>query len=237
MAEPGSGPIRNPRWTDACSAEPQALIIKSDNDTVDGMFSTIDPDTRAVTALLRSALTRSGMSQGSFAHALGTSGSRFSTYLTGSTRPSGHFCMRARRLADALAAADSAGFMSAPATSAAMQGYLRAGEPEWAWRMLLQGRDHLQLMLSKQDEELIGSWEAAPGATGSGEFDALLAALTLHEFNAAGLAAPEWAHVEPLSQPWVIEHPFLTRDRVIAKTPEWLRELNIFVPGRDLITA
>jgi hypothetical protein len=201
------------------------------------MFQTIDPDTRAVTALLRSALTTSGMSQGSFAHALGTSGSRFSTYLTGSTRPSGHFCMRARRLADALRAAEGVGLMSAPATGAAIEGYLRAGEPDWAWRMLLQGRDHLQLMLSKQDEELIGSWEAAPASTGSCEFDALLAALTLHEFETAGIAGPEWTRVEPLSEAWFLEHPFLTRDRVIAKTPQWLRELNIFVPGRDLITA
>ena len=201
------------------------------------MFQTLDPDTRAVTGLLRSALTVSGMPQGSFARAMGTSGSRFSTYLAGSTRPSAHFCLRAQRLANSLAAADGVGLMSAPSTAAAIANHLRAGEREWAWRMLLQGRDHLQLMLTKQDDELTASWEAAPGSTGSREFDALLAALAQHEFEAAGLGAPEWTRIEPLAEPWIPMHPFLTRERAMAKTPAWLRELNIFVPGRDLVTA
>ena len=30
---------------------------------------------------------------------------------------------------------------------------------------------------------------------------------------------------------------FLSHKRVMAKTPEWLRELNIYIPERDLVTA
>ena len=118
-----------------------------------------------------------------------------------------------------------------------MREQLIAEDREWAWRMLLQGRDHLRSMLSTQDDELIGSWEAAPGSTGSAELDVLLGALARHEFEDAGRAAPDWTHADPLPEPWVPDHPFLSRDRVIAKTPEWLRGLNIFVPERDLITA
>lgn len=197
----------------------------------------LDPDTQAVTALLRGALTASGLSQGAFARVLGTSGSRFSTYLAGSTRPSAHFCMRAQRLAHSLETAGRVGLMSAPQTAAALREQLLTGDRDWAWRMLLQGRDHLQLMLTKQDDELIGSWEAAPGPTGSAEFDSLLAALTRHEFEAAGRVEPEWTRIAPLAEPLVPTHPFLSRERVMAKTPEWLRQLNIFVPERDLVTA
>jgi hypothetical protein len=127
--------------------------------------------------------------------------------------------------------------MSAPATAAAVREQLRAGDRAWAWRMVLQGRDHLQLMLEKQDDELIPSWEAAPGPTGSKEFDTLLAALARHEFEAVGRTAPEWACIGPLSEPWIPEHPFLSLERAAAKTPAWLRELNIYIPERDLITA
>lgn len=201
------------------------------------MTQTLDPDTRAVVALLRGALAASGMSQGAFARALGTSASRFSTYLSGTTRPSAQFCMRAHRLARSLAAAGALGLMSAPATAAAMREQLNLGDRAWVWRMLLQGRDHLQLMLEKQDDELLGSWEAAPSSTGSIEFDALLAALAMHEFEIAGRDAPDWARISPLAEPWIPEHPFLSPERSMVKTPEWLKELNIYVPERDLVTA
>lgn len=201
------------------------------------MTLTRDPDTRAVMALLRDALAASGMPQGAFARGLRTSASRFSTYLSGATRPSAHFCMRAQRLAHSLEAAAALGLMSAPATATALQEQLHAGDREWAWRMLLQGRDHLRLMLEKQDDELVGSWEAAPISTGSTEFDTLLAALASHEFETAGRIAPEWARIDPLPEPWIPEHPFLSPERAMLKTPEWLRELNIYVPERDLVTA
>lgn len=200
-------------------------------------MQTLDPDTRAVVAFLREALATSGMSQRAFARTLNTSASRFSTYLTGTTRPSAQFCMRARRLAHSLTAASALGLMSAPATAAAMREQLTLGDRAWAWRMLLQGRDHLRLMLEKQEDDLLGSWEAAPSSTGTIEFDALLAALAKHEFEIAGRIAPDWARIDPLPEPWIPEHPFLSAERAIAMTPTWLQELNIYVPERDLVTA
>lgn len=213
------------------------LLIESDNTYRSGVRETLDIDTRAVTALLRAALARSGLSQASFARALGTSGPRFSTYLAGSTRPSAHLLVRAQRLAGAMEGAEQQGLMSAPLTAIAVREQLRAGDHTWAWRMLLQGRDHLRSMLSEQDDALLGSWEAAPSPTGSAGFDALLAALAHREFEAVGRPAPDWTDTAPLDQAWIPHHPFLSPERAMAQTPEWLRALNIFVPNRDLVTA
>lgn len=127
--------------------------------------------------------------------------------------------------------------MSAPITAGLMREHLQAGEVEWVWRMLLQGRDHLGLILGEDDEELIDSWEAEPATVGSPEWDALLAAVPSHEFERAGRGTPAWALDDPLKDSWMPEHPFLSPERVIAQTPDWLRRRNIYVPARDLVTA
>lgn len=196
-----------------------------------------DRDTREVIALLREAVACSAMSQAGFARALGTSAPRLATYLSGETRPSAHLLMRARRLGRALGAAAGRGLMSAPVTAVLMRKYFLAREVEWVWRMLLQGRDHLGLILAEGDQELIDSWEAGPASVGSAEWDALLGAVVSHEFERVGLGAPTWALNHPLRDPWVPEHPFLSPERVRAQTPDWLRRRNIYVPARDLVTA
>lgn len=201
------------------------------------MAHPVDRDTAEVMALLREAVAASGLSQAAFARALGTSAPRLSTYLTGDTRPSAQFLVRARRLGDALGAAATRGLMSAPVTAAAMREYFLAGEIEWIWRMLLQGRDQLAATVEERDQVLLDAWEAEPGTVGSAEWDALLAALVAHELEAAGLEAPAWSLRQPLSDPWMPEHPFLSPDRVRAQTPDWLSDQNIYVPARDLVTA
>ena len=193
----------------------------------------MDKDSQAVSDLLNRALTESGLSQAAFATALGTSASRFSTYRSGRTKPTAQFFLRAGRLAQALHAAREYRIMSAPATAAAIR---EASDEEWAWRMLLQGRDHLRLLLRRHDGSE-AAWEAAPGTTGEPGFDTLLAVLTAHEFKAAGQDPPEWSKVEPLADPWIPEHPFLDPDEIIQQTPDYLARLNIFVPARDLVTA
>ncbi|NUR94894.1 MAG: helix-turn-helix transcriptional regulator [Kribbellaceae bacterium] len=193
----------------------------------------MDKDSRAVGALLDKALAESGLSQAAFATALGTSASRLSTYRSGKTKPTAQFFLRAQRIARALHNAREYRVMTAPATAASIR---EATDDDWAWRMLMQGRDHLRLLLLRHDGSE-AAWEAAPGTTGHAGFDALLAALTAHEFRAAGEDPPEWSKVEALSEPWVPEHPFLDREEVIEETPGYLAELNIFVPARDLVTA
>ncbi|MGL5818001.1 MAG: helix-turn-helix domain-containing protein [Phycicoccus sp.] len=201
------------------------------------MKQSIDEDTAEVIAVLREAVTSSGLSHNAFARALGTSGPRLSTYLAGETRPSAHFVIRARRLGQALGAAAARGLMTAPATAAAMRADLRRREVDWVWRMLLQGRDHLALILAGHDAMLAGSWEAAPSSTGSAGWDAFLAAVVAHEFETAGATAPGWSVHAPLPEPWMPDHPFLDPDRIRALTPAWLSRHNIHVPARDLAAA
>jgi len=197
----------------------------------------IDRDAAELMALLREAVTVSRLSQAGFARALSTSAPRLSTYLTGDTRPSAQFLVRARRLGQALGAAASRGLMSAPATATAMREYVRGGEVEWIWRMLLRGRDHFAAMAEERDQVLLDAWEAEPGTVGSAEWDALLSAVVAHELQATGLEAPDWALRQPLADTWMPEHPFLSPDRVRAQTPDWLSRQNIYVPARDLVTA
>lgn len=187
--------------------------------------------------ILRDAMASSGLSQTAFSRALGTSSPRLSTYLAGTTRPSAHFLMRARRLGRALGAAASGGLMSAPVTATAMRRYHLAGDVGWTWRMLLQGRDHLRLALVSGEQDLLDAWEAEPSTIGAREWDALLAAIVRHEFDRAGVESPAWSRIERLREPWMPEHPFLSPGRVQTQTPDWLRELNIYVPERDLVTA
>lgn len=197
----------------------------------------VDRDTQEVRNVLRSATSSSGLSQNAFARVLGTSGSRFSTYLTGGTRPSAQFLMRSQRLGRALGFAATKGLMSAPITATAMRKYRLAGDVPWIWRMLLQGRDHLRLALTSNDQDLIDSWEAEPVSVGESGWDALLAAIVHHEFVSAGREPPSWSCTDPLGQPWISEHPFLSPQRVVEQTPGWLSRQNIFVPARDLVTA
>ncbi|MEV0291427.1 MULTISPECIES: helix-turn-helix transcriptional regulator [unclassified Kribbella] len=193
----------------------------------------MDKDSQAVIELLNRALAESGLSQAAFATALGTSASRFSTYRSGKTKPTAQFLMRAGRIARALQAAREYRIMTAPATATAIR---EASDEDWAWRMLLQGRDHLRLLLDRHDGSE-AAWEAAPGPTGQAGFDALLAVLTAHEFETAGEDPPEWTKNKALLDPWIPEHPFLERAEIIEQTPAYLAEANIFVPARDLVTA
>jgi transcriptional regulator with XRE-family HTH domain len=193
----------------------------------------MDRDSQAVIELLNDALTESGLSQAAFATALGTSASRFSTYRSGKTKPTAQFFLRARRIAHALHAAHEYRIMSAPATATAIR---EATDEDWAWRMLLQGRDHLRLLLHRHDGSE-AAWEAAPTTTGHAGFDTLLAVLTAHEFETAGEAPPEWTKNKTLPAPWIPSHPFLNQDEIINQTPKYLAQANIFIPARDLVTA
>ena len=127
--------------------------------------------------------------------------------------------------------------MSAPVTAVKMREHLASDDVDWVWRMLLQGRDHLGLILDADEPALIGSWEAEPVSAGATGWDALLAAITAREFERAGHSAPGWALTDPLPKAWIPDHPFLDPERVKARTPAWLSDRNIFIPARDLVTA
>lgn len=138
----------------------------------------------------------------------------------GFDKPSATLYLRALRIADGLTRARTHGLMSAPDTAAAIRDAVRAGDDDWAWRMLLQGRDHLRLMLGEHPEA-IGAWEAIPKSTGQVEWDTLLAAITRQTLSEGAAAMPDWTDPSSLDTPWMPEHPLLTADEVIARTPNF----------------
>lgn len=69
----------------------------------------------------------------------------------------------------------------------AMRESFLAADVGWTWRMLLQGRDHLALLVAERHQVLLDAWEAVPGTVGSAGWDALLAAVSAHELESADL--------------------------------------------------
>ena len=196
----------------------------------------MDADTRAVTEALDAALIDSGLSQDAFAAALGTSASRLSTYRSGKVIPSATLFLRAVRLARAMSGAREMGLMTAPQAGAEIAQALRENDETWAFKMALQGRDHLRTLLERLPA-LAAAWEAAPRSTGRAEWDTLLAALTAHEFDAAGRSAPEWTTGRRLDEAWVLDSPRLDERQIRERTPAWLAARGIYANERDLVTA
>jgi len=108
--------------------------------------------------------------------------------------------------------------MTPQSTAREIHRALRQGDNLWALKMTLQGRDHLRELLRGHDEAS-RAWTAAPRTTGDRRWDALLAALTEHEFEAADLKAPSWpdAHDKRLEEDdaWVLPSLRLMRRRSV----------------------
>lgn len=168
------------------------------------------------------------------ASALGTSGPRFSTYRAGRTAPNAWFVHRALRIAEGLSRAHRLNLMTPLSTRDEIAKALQDGDEGWAFRMLIQGRDHLQLSLSNQAAD---AWWAEPSSTGSAQWDALLAAIVRNEFETANLAAPKWTDTGPLRSEWLWESPFADPATVRRETPDYLARLGIFIRARDLETC
>lgn len=195
----------------------------------------MDEDTREVVTRLEGALARSGLSLRGFAAALGTSHSRLSSYLRGTSSPSAAFFLRALRLGNALGEAEAAGWMTPPRTAGALATALARDDERWAFKLVTQARDQVASLLASPGS-LVDAWEARPGTSGDDRWDALLAALVGHEFTAAGRTPPAWTDRPPLVE-WVMPNLLLDVREVRRATPEWLAERGIFIAGRDLVTA
>jgi len=185
---------------------------------------------------LRAALRTSQLTQTAFAAALETSQPRLSTYLSGRVSPSASFFVRARRAGKALAELARLHLLSAPTMALALRSALSKNDEDWAFRLLIQGRDHLRMVLA-QHPDLRAGWIAAPLSAGRLEWDTLTAAVVGHEFTCAGLEPPLWTRREPLPVSWSFPSLLLAPDEVRAATPDWLACLNVFLPARDLVTA
>lgn len=195
----------------------------------------MDQDTQAVIERLNDALDKSGLSMRQFAHALGTSPSRFVAYRNGQTAPSAAFLMRAERIADALAQAREGHIPSSIDAVDTLRRAVKKGNDDWTYALALEIRDRLHSIL-RSHRELAAAWEAQPPAV-ENRWQALTAAFVGREFDQAGLTPPRWTATEPLKSEWVLDTPRLTDAQIKDQTPAWLAERNIFIAEKDLVTA
>jgi hypothetical protein len=126
--------------------------------------------------------------------------------------------------------------MTADSTVRAVNEALETGDHLWAFKMVVQGRDHLRLLLTHGDGPL-DSWAHRSVRVVDRRYDLLLRALVAHEFAEHGQPGPRWAGTERLAQPWLLENPVLRAERTREQTPHWLCEINIYIAERDLFTA
>lgn len=195
----------------------------------------IDQDTQAVIERLEAALAASGLSMRQFAHALGTSPSRFSSYCGGKVSPSAAFLIRAERIANALQQARNE---NVPTAIDAMDSIRRAaskGDEDWTYALTLEARDRLRDTLCRR-KALAAAWEAVPTDKIGDRWRTLVAAFVSYEFAIADLPSPAWAAAPKLECEWVLDTPRLSDDEIKRQTPDWLAERNIFIAEKDLVT-
>jgi transcriptional regulator with XRE-family HTH domain len=195
----------------------------------------IDQDTQAVIDRLEVVLATSALSMRKFAHALGTSPARFSTYRTGKVAPSAAFLLRAERIADALRQARRDKVPSVIDAFESIQRAHQQGDDDWTFALCVEARDRLRDILRRQ-RTLASAWEAQPPVDVDDRWRTLLAAFVSHEFVEAGLPSPKWTNAPTLVTEWVLDTPRLTAAQIKRQTPAWLAERNIFIAEKDLVT-
>lgn len=195
----------------------------------------IGQDTQAVIDRLDAAVAASGLSLRQFAHALGTSPSRLSSYRTGRVAPSAAFLLRAERIANALRQARRD---IVPTILDAMESIRRADsnhDDDWTYALALEARDRLRDTLHRHGS-LAAAWEIQPHSNVADRWRTLVAALVSHEFVEAALPAPPWTEAPKLATEWVLDSPRLSESEIKRQTPDWLAERNIFIAEKDLVT-
>lgn len=176
---------------------------------------------------VRQIIVSSGLTQKVFAQRLGTSASRLSTYATGRTTPSADILLRMYRIARE-ATTDGRGWPTAAQTAAQMNGALERGQDDWAYRLMLEGRDRLLRL----DPEQRASWaETEPGITDV-RWLTLFQAVVKRAWREEWGPAPAWADPRPLGRRWTPLVPLHQRD---PERP--FADLGIDITTRDLATA
>ena len=194
----------------------------------------IEPGERAeVAAALRGALKKSGLTQTDYARHLGTSATRLSTYLSGSTIPSAAIYLRALRLGAAFEHVRQQGLMTPDDAADAVNRALVKGDEDFALRMILQARDDLRAGAS-EGSELRRVWDRRARMIEDDRFDTLFRVIVAHEL---GGHPPAWATDAHLEDDWIVSDPFRDADTIRALTPDWLARAGIFIAERGLVTA
>ena len=194
----------------------------------------VEPEERVeVAAALRGTLKQSGLTQADFARHLGTSATRLSTYLSGSTIPSAAIYLRALRFGAAFAHVRQQGLMTPDDAAEAVNRALAEGDEDFALRMILQERDDLRAGGIEADE-LRRVWDRRARLIKDDRFDTLFRVIVAHEL---GEHVPAWAAAAHLDDDWIVPDPFRDAGTIRALTPDWLARAHIFIAERGLVTA
>jgi hypothetical protein len=125
--------------------------------------------------------------------------------------------------------------MTADSTVRAVNEALENGDHLWAFKMVVQGRDHLRLLLT-HGHGTLDSWAHRSVRIVDERYDLLLRALVAHEYAEHDQPGPRWAGTGRVGQPWLPENPVLGAERTRGQTPHWLSEI-IYITQRDLLAA
>lgn len=128
------------------------------------------------------------------------------------------------------------GLMTVDTTCRAANEALRSGDADWAFKIIVQGRDHLRVALASRCG-IPARWAHRTTPIEDIRYDALLRALVAHDCVEHGRMPPAWAIGARLSRPWVLVNPFLGEAATRGQTPPWLAEAGIYIAARDLETA
>jgi len=186
---------------------------------------------------LRSALADACLTTDAFAGLLGTSRPRLSTYLNGRTMPSAALYERALKTAAALKSARMGGWMTVDNAIDEINKALGEGDSRWAFKLIVQARDHLSEMLDSGDAGS-DAWLFRSRQIEDSRYDTLLAAIIEHEFiKRQCRQVPEWAHGARLESAWMQPNARWGEEWTRQHTPDWLSARNIIISDRDLATA
>jgi len=151
--------------------------------------------------------------------------------------PSAAFYERALRAAAGLQSARRGGWTVPDSAIDAINEALRDGDEEWAFKLVVQARDHLCDMFDAADAGS-DAWLLRSRQVDDLRYDTLLCALVEHEFATRRCRqAPQWAERGLLVEQWVQPNARWGEEWTRRCTPGWLSARNIFISDRDLATA
>lgn len=186
---------------------------------------------------LRRALADAQVNQQTFARLLGTSRTRLSAYINGKTMPSAALHQRALRTAAGLMSARNHGWMTPDYTADQINEALAAGNEAWAFKLIMQARDHLAEMLKSGDEGS-NAWLVRSRQIVDPRYDALLAAVIERAFDQADRQPhPEWTKTPSLEVAWTQPNARWGEEWTRQHTPDWLARRGIYIADHDLMTA
>lgn len=118
--------------------------------------------------------------------------------------------------------------MTPDSTALAVNRALAEGDTGWAFKMVVQARDHLRATLASvvdptgPDATSAECWRDRHTRIDDDRYDVLLRSIVAREFTERGLPAPAWATGAHLEEPWLLVNPFLGPERTRQQTPPWL---------------